>query len=331
MRLNKCKFQPLFCCSNQGLPFYIYRINDDNSFVGTTLSMKGWRTMILDETITLNSGVKIPKFALGTWMIDDDQVAEAVRNAIKLGYRHIDTAQAYGNERGVGEGVRTAGVDRDKIFVTSKVAAEHKDYDVTKKSIDETLEKMGLDYIDMMIIHSPQPWKEVNQSDNRYLEGNLAAWRAMEDAVNEGKIRTIGVSNFEKADLENLIKNSDTVPAVDQVLAHIGHTPFNLLSFTHEHDIAVEAYSPVAHGAALDNPVIEKMAKKYNVSVPQLCIRYDWQLGMIVLPKTANPAHMKENAEINFEISEADMDLLRRVKPLDYGDFDVFPVYGGKM
>ena len=220
--------------------------------------------MILDETITLNSGVKIPKFALGTWMIDDDQAAEAVRNAIKIGYRHIDTAQAYGNERGVGEGVRTAGIDRDKIFVTSKVAAEHKDYDVTKKSIDETLEKMGLDYIDMMIIHSPQPWKEVNQSDNRYLEGNLAAWRAMEDAVSEGKIRTIGVSNFEKADLENIIKNSDTVPAVDQVLAHIGHTPFNLLSFTHEHDIAVEAYSPVAHGAALDNPVIEKMAKKYN-------------------------------------------------------------------
>ena len=190
---------------------------------------------------------------------------------------------------------------------------------------------MGLDYIDMMLIHSPQPWKEVNQSDNRYLEGNLAAWRAMEDAVNEGKIRTIGVSNFKKADLENIIKNSDTVPAVDQVLAHIGHTPFNLLSFTHEHDIAVEAYSPVAHGAALDNPVIEKMAKKYNVSVPQLCIRYDWQLGMIVLPKTTNPAHMKENAEIDFEISEADMDLLRRVKPLDYGDFDVFPVYGGKM
>ena len=231
--------------------------------------------MILDETITLNSGVKIPKFALGTWMIDDDQAAEAVRNAIKMGYRHIDTAQAYDNERGVGEGVRTAGIDRDKIFVTSKIAAEHKDYDVTKKSIDETLEKMGLDYIDMMLIHSPQPWKEVNQSDNRYLEGNLAAWRAMEDTVNEGKIRTIGVSNFKKADLENIIKNSDTVPAVDQVLAHIGHTPFNLLSFTHEHDIAVEAYSPVAHGAALDNPVIEKMAKKYNVSVPQLCIRYD--------------------------------------------------------
>ncbi|MBB1078474.1 aldo/keto reductase [Limosilactobacillus sp. STM2_1] len=287
--------------------------------------------MILDETITLNSGVAIPKFALGTWLVDDNKVTEAVRNAIKIGYRHIDTAQAYGNERGVGEGVRTADIDRDQIFVTSKIAAEHKDYDVTKKSIDETLRKMGLNYIDMMIIHSPQPWKEVNQSDNRYLEGNLAAWRAMEDAVSEGKIRTIGVSNFNESDLENIIKNSETVPAVDQVLAHIGHTPFNLLSFARNYNIAIEAYSPVAHGAALDNPVITKMAQKYNVSVPQLCIRYDWQLGMIVLPKTANPQHMKENAEIDFEISEEDMDELRRVKPLDYGDADVFPVYGGKM
>ncbi|MBB1063560.1 aldo/keto reductase [Limosilactobacillus fastidiosus] len=287
--------------------------------------------MILDETITLNSGIKIPRFALGTWMIDDHKVADAVRTAIKLGYRHIDTAQAYGNERGVGEGVRTANLPRNQMFVTSKVAAEHKDYATTKKSIDETLKKMGLDYIDMMVIHSPQPWKEVNQSDNRYLEGNLAAWQAMEDAVSEGKIRTIGVSNFNQSDLENIIKNSNTIPAVDQVLAHIGHTPFNLLDFARKHQIAVEAYSPVAHGAALDNPVIEKVAKKYHVSVPQLCIRYDWQLGMIVLPKTANPYHMKENTEINFEISEEDMDLLRRVKPLDYGDADVFPVYGGKM
>lgn len=286
---------------------------------------------ILNHMVTLNSGVKVPQFALGTWLIPDDQVAAAVENAIEIGYRHVDTAQAYDNERGVGEGIRNTNINRDNIFVTSKIAAEHKDYDSTKQSIDETLSKMGLDYIDMMIIHSPQPWKEVNQSDNRYLEGNLAAWRAMEDAVQAGKIRTIGVSNFKQEDLENIIKNSDTVPAVDQVLAHIGHTPFNVLDYANNHDIVVEAYSPVAHGAALTNPVIKKMAQKYQVSVAQLCIRYDWQLGMIVLPKTTNPEHMKENAEIDFEISEADMDELRRVKPLDYGDADVFPVYGGKL
>lgn len=286
---------------------------------------------ILNHMVTLNSGVKVPQFALGTWLVPDDQVAAAVENAIEIGYRHVDTAQAYGNERGVGEGIRNANINRDDIFVTSKIAAEHKDYDSTKQSIDETLSKMGLDYIDMMIIHSPQPWKEVNQSDNRYLEGNLAAWRAMEDAVSAGKIRTIGVSNFKQEDLENIIKNSDTVPAVDQVLAHIGHTPFNVLDYANNHDIVVEAYSPVAHGAALTNPVIKKMAQKYQVSVAQLCIRYDWQLGMIVLPKTTNPEHMKENAQIDFTISEADMDELRRVKPLDYGDADVFPVYGGKL
>lgn len=286
---------------------------------------------ILNHMVTLNSGVKVPQFALGTWLVPDDQVAAAVENAIEIGYRHVDTAQAYGNERGVGEGIRNANINRDDVFVTSKVAAEHKDYDSTKQSIDETLSKMGLDYVDMMIIHSPQPWREVNQSDNRYLEGNLAAWRAMEDAVSAGKIRTIGVSNFNQEDLENIIKNSDTVPAVDQVLAHIGHTPFNILDYANNHDIVVEAYSPVAHGAALTNPVIKKMAQKYQVSVAQLCIRYDWQLGMIVLPKTTNPEHMKENAQIDFEISETDMDELRRVKPLDYGDADVFPVYGGKL
>lgn len=286
---------------------------------------------ILNHMVTLNSGVKVPQFALGTWLVPDDQVAAAVENAIEIGYRHVDTAQAYGNERGVGEGIRNANINRDDIFVTSKIAAEHKDYDSTKQSIDETLSKTGLDYIDMMIIHSPQPWKEVNQSDNRYLEGNLAAWRAMEDAVSAGKIRTIGVSNFQQADLENIIKNSDTIPAVDQVLAHIGHTPFNILDYANNHDIVVEAYSPVAHGAALTNPVIKKVAQKYQVSVAQLCIRYDWQLGMIVLPKTTNPEHMKENAQIDFTISEADMAELRRIKPLDYGDADVFPVYGGKL
>ena len=121
--------------------------------------------MIFNETFTLNNGVKIPKLALGTWFIDDDKAAEAVRQAIKIGYRHIDTAQAYGNELGVGEGVRTCGVPREELFVVSKVAAEHKDYDSAMKSIDETLAKMGLDYLDMMIIHSPQPWMEVNQSE----------------------------------------------------------------------------------------------------------------------------------------------------------------------
>ena len=130
---------------------------------------------MFDRSIVLNNGVKIPQLGLGTWFIDDDKVADAVKAAVEIGYRHIDTAQAYGNERGVGEGVRTCGIPRNELFVVSKVAAEHKTYEEAMAGINETLEKMGLDYLDMMIIHSPQPWAKVNQCEDRYIEGNRAA------------------------------------------------------------------------------------------------------------------------------------------------------------
>lgn len=286
---------------------------------------------IFDEALTMNNGLKIPKMALGVWGIPDAETPKAVEEAIKIGYRHIDTAQAYGNERGVGEGVRNSGIARDKIFINSKVAAEIKNYDEAKASIDETLNKMGLDYLDMMIIHNPQPWNEVNQSSDRHFEGNLETWRAMEDAVKEGKLRTIGVSSFEKDDLDNLIKNSSTKPAVNQILVHIGETPMDLIDYSQDNDIVVEAFSPIAHGAALNNPEIKKMADKYGVSVPQLCIRYDWQLNCVVLPKSANPVHMKSNAEIDFVISDDDIEKLKKFTPVDYGKAGIFPVFGGKM
>lgn len=286
---------------------------------------------VFEESYKLSNGVKIPKLALGTWEIADDQVADAVRSAIEMGYRHIDTAQAYANERGVGEGVRTASVPREEIFVNSKIAAEIKNYDDAKKSIDETLNKMGLDYLDMMIIHNPQPWTEVNQSNDRHFEGNLETWRAMEDAVKAGKLKTIGVSSFNKEDLDNLIKNSSTKPAVNQVQIHIGDTPMDIIKYSKNNDIAVEAFSPVAHGAAMKDERIKQMAAKYNVSVPQLCIRYDWQLNVIVLPKSANPEHMKANAELDFEISDEDMKTLMSIDQMDYGEASVFPVFGGKL
>lgn len=288
--------------------------------------------MIFKETLTLANGAVIPQLALGTWLIDDDKAADAVRNAVKLGYRHIDTAQAYGNERGVGEGVRTCGIARDEIFVTSKVAAEHKDYKTAAAGIDETLRKMELDYLDMMIIHSPQPWKEVNQSDNRYIEGNREAWRALEDAYKAGKLRAIGVSNFLQGDIESLCETAVVKPMVNQILAHISNTPLELISYCQQNGIIVEAYSPVAHGEAMKNPAIKAMADKYGVSVPQLCIRYDVQLGLIVLPKTANPDHMRTNGELDFVISDEDMELLKNIEHIkDYGDHSFFPVFGGKF
>lgn len=288
--------------------------------------------MILNEMYKMNNGLEIPKLALGTWLIDDNIVAEAVREAVKIGYRHIDTAQSYKNERGVGEGLRTCGVSRDEIFVTSKVAAENKTYESAADSIDETLNKMKLDYIDMMIIHGPQPWIEVNQSENRYFYENKQVWKAMEDAVKDGKVRTIGVSNFLEEDIDNILSDCKIRPAVNQILAHISNTPIKLIEYCKSKDILVEAYSPIAHGEALKNAKIKEMADKYNVSIAQLCIKYDLQLGMVVLPKTSNPNHMKSNSELDFIISDEDMETLKNIEHIkDYGKHSNFPVFGGKL
>ena len=286
--------------------------------------------MIFQERYALPEGLSIPKLGLGTWFIDDDKAAEAVRQAVKLGYRLIDTAQAYGNERGVGEGVRTCGIPREELFVASKVAAEHKTYEEAARSIDETLEKMGLTYLDQMIIHSPQPWREF-RVEKRYFEENKAVWRALEDARAAGKVRFIGVSNFLRDDLENLLADCRVRPMVNQILLHIGRTDLDLLNFCREQGIQVEAYSPIAHGEALKNPVITQMAEKYAVTPAQLCVRYVLQLGTVALPKTADPGHMADNAAVDFVISEGDMETLIHSEPTrDYGQFNIFPVFSGK-
>ena len=158
--------------------------------------------MILNENYTLANGIHIPKLGLGTWFIPNAAAAQAVRDAVKIGSRHFDTAQAYENEQGVGEGIRTCGIAREELFVTTKLAAEAKTYAEAAAAIDGSLKTMGLDYIDMMLIHSPQPWVKVNQCEDRYVEGNREAWRALEDAYKAGKLRAIGISNFEKQDVD---------------------------------------------------------------------------------------------------------------------------------
>ncbi len=287
--------------------------------------------MILKEKYTLSNGVEIPKLGLGTWFINNKNVVQAVKDAVNVGYRHIDTAQAYRNEKGVGEAIRTCGVKREELFVTTKLAAGVKSYKKAVDSIDKSLKTMGLDYLDMMIIHSPQPWTKF-RGDDPYFEGNREAWKALEEAYNAGKLRAIGLSNFEKADLDNILESCTIKPMVNQVLAHISNTPFELIQYLQEKDILVEAYSPIAHGELLKNSDVLAIAKKYEVSVPQLSIRYCLQLGLLPLPKTANPAHMKSNAGVDFEISEKDMDFLKNIEQIkDYGNASMMPVYGGKM
>jgi diketogulonate reductase-like aldo/keto reductase len=284
-----------------------------------------------NETYKLSNGVKIPKLGLGTWLLDDAQTAQAVRDAVSIGYRHIDTAQAYMNEAGVGEGIRSCGVAREELFITTKVAAEAKTYDVVTQSIDQSLAKMGLDYIDLLIIHSPQPWTEFRE-ENRYFEENKKVWKAMEDAYKAGKVKAIGLSNFLQDDVGNILTNCEIKPMVNQVLAHVSNTPLELIKFCQKNDILVEAYSPIAHGAILDNAEVKAIADKYGVSVAQLCLRYDIQLGLVVIPKTANPVHMRNNAELDFPISDVDMETLKNVEHIqNYGEHSFFPVFGGKL
>lgn len=287
---------------------------------------------MLFENYALYNGVKIPKLGLGTWFIPDDRAAQAVCEAVKIGYRHIDTAQAYENERGVGEGIRTCGLPRQEIFVTTKLAAEIKTYEEAVKAIDSSLEKMGLEYIDLMLIHSPQPWTKFREDVRSFDKGNREAWRAMEDAYKAGKLRAIGVSNFEKEDLENILVSCTLKPMVNQLLVHISNTPEELIAYNQANDILVEAYSPIGHGEVLKNSDIQAMAQKYGVSAARLCIRYTLQLGLLPLPKTENQSHMADNADVDFVISEEDMELLKNIETIkDYGAFGGFPVYGGKL
>lgn len=286
---------------------------------------------MFNETYKLSNDIEIPKLGLGTWLLDDAQAEQAVRDAVSIGYRHIDTAQAYMNETGVGEAIRSCDVAREELFITTKVAAEAKTYDAVIQSIDESLTKLGLEYIDLLIVHSPQPWKEFRE-EKRYFEENREVWKAMEDAYKEGKAKAIGLSNFLQDDLENILESCEIKPMVNQILAHVSNTPLELIEYCQKNDILVEAYSPIAHGAVLDNAEIKVIADKYGVSVAQLCLRYGIQLDLVIIPKTANPDHMKNNADLDFVISDEDMETLKNVEPIqNYGEHSFFPVFGGKL
>jgi len=286
--------------------------------------------LILEEKYTLSNGVTIPKLGLGTWLIGDENAAQAVCDAIETGYRHIDTAQAYGNEKGIGSGIRKCGVVREELFITTKLVAEVKDYRKAVDAIKGSLQALGLDYIDLMLIHSPQPWKQFGEAD-RFFEGNKEAWRALEEAYKAGKLRSIGVSNFKKVDLDNTLSSCTVAPMVNQLLVHVSNTPFELIKYSQTKGILVEAYSPIAHGAVLQNKKLKEMAEKYGVTVPQLCIRYDLQLGTLPLPKSTNLQHIRSNTQVDFVISDEDMNLLKNIEHIkDYGEASFYPVFGGK-
>lgn len=267
--------------------------------------------MIFEETYRLANGQNIPGFALGTWQISDEDAEGAVKTALEIGYRHIDTAVGYGNESGVGRGIKASGIPREEIYITSKIPAEVKNYEEAKKVIEQSLERLDVDYLDLMLIHAPRPWSEMYpEAPNRYYEENPQVWKALEEAYKAGKIKAIGVSNFDVDDLNNLLGKCEIKPMANQIRIHIGHTPKEVMDLCKAEEIQVEAYSPIFTGRLLDNKEVAGMAEKYGVSIPQLCVRYVLQLGCVALPKTTKEAHMRQNAEVAFEISAEDMKAL---------------------
>ena len=267
--------------------------------------------MIVDERYKLNNGQRIPKVALGTWQVNDDEAEAVVESSIAAGYRHIDTAIAYGNEAGVGRGIRAAmdslGLHRESIFVTSKIPAEVKTHEGTVACIQESMDRLDCFHVDMMLIHAPKPWAEMGKPGNNYYAENLEVWKALEDAYAAGKFRAIGVSNFDVDDLKNIMDECTVMPAVNQVRVHIGHVPYEIIEFCEQNGILVEAYSPNAHGNLANIPVICQMAAKYDVSVPQLASRFILQLGLLPLPKSTHGERILQNADLDFEIMPADM------------------------
>lgn len=281
------------------------------------------------KDFVLSNGVKVPEVGFGTWLIKNADAERCCLMAFEAGYTHIDSAQAYGNEQGVGEAVRKCGIPREKLFITTKVQAELKNYKKAKASIDESLKKSGLDYFDLILIHCPQPWM-LFRGKRRFFKENIEVWKALEDAYFEGKVKAIGVSNFLVDDLENILGNCRVKPMVNQVLCHIGNTPIDVIKFCQQNGIIIESYSPIAHGAALNDKKIIAMAEKYHVSVAQLCIKYTLQLDTISLPKASSKEHIEDNLKLDFEISEEDMIELIKLNEIDYGKDSFWPVFWKK-
>lgn len=263
------------------------------------------------DVFTFYNGVTIPSIGFGTWQIPNEEAYAAVTMALKNGYTHIDTAHAYHNEENVGKAIRDFGIAREEVFVTSKLPAQVKDFDGALQHFEETMNNLGLDYLDLYLIHAPWPWDEIGKDCT---EGNIQVWKAMEQLYDEGRIRAIGVSNFSIKDLQAILDNCDIVPMANQIPFYIGRDQKGLLTFCKTHKIVVEAYSPLATGAILDSPEIKQMAEKYGVTSAQLSIRYCLEKDTLPLPKSTHEARIIENAQLDFTISPEDVAVLDAMK-----------------
>ncbi|MGP3757300.1 Aldo/keto reductase [Streptomyces sp. LamerLS-316] len=252
-------------------------------------------------TVTLNNGVTIPQLGFGVFQVPDDETTAAVASALEAGYRSIDTAAVYGNEAGVGRALAESGIARDELFVTTKLWNADQGYDATLAAFDTSLAKLGLDHVDLYLIHWPTPARDL------YTD----TWRALEKLLADGRIRAAGVSNFQPAHLRRLAEESSLVPAVNQIELHPGLQQSELRAVHAEYGIATEAWSPLAQGALLNEEAIVAVAGRHGKTPAQAVLRWHLQLGNIVIPKSVTPARIRQNIDVfDFELSAADMDAI---------------------
>ena len=267
--------------------------------------------MMLKDTFTLKNGINVPKLGLGTWQIPDGEAAyNSTKWALESGYRHIDTAMAYGNEESVGRAIKDSGIARDEIFVTTKLPAQYKGYKIAHECFSKSLTKLGLDYIDLYLIHAPWPWDNIGKDCT---EGNIDSWRAFEEIYESGKAKAIGISNFEPKHTEPILAMCKYVPMVNQIRFHIGDRQEEVVDYCNKHEILITAYSPLATGRILDDKSIADMAAKYKVTAAHLCIRYCIQKDMVVIPKSTKKDRIISNAKVDFIIDDEDMRALDRL------------------
>lgn len=265
------------------------------------------------DNFILNDKVEIPAIGLGTWQSEKPDAYNAVRTAIDCGYRHIDTAYVYGNEDAVGKAVKECGIPREQLFITTKLPSDIKSFDGAKKYCEKSLNALGLDYVDLYLIHAPWPWSNIGQDCT---EGNIAAWKAMIELKKEGEIRSVGVSNFNSEQIDSLINATGIIPSVNQIRFFIGNTQEPILNYCKQKGILVEAYSPLATGKIMEIDGIRKIAEKLGVSFAQLCIKYCLQRGTLPLPKSVTPSRIADNIKLDFRIPESDMQFLNSIKGL---------------
>jgi diketogulonate reductase-like aldo/keto reductase len=270
---------------------------------------------VLQEEFRFSNGFRMPRVGFGTWQITDAEEAyDATSSALECGYRHVDTARVYGNEDAVGRAVRDSGIPRSEIFVTSKLPAEIKDHDEALASFETTIDTIGLAYLDCYLIHAPWPWHDIGRD---CAAGNKAIWKALEAIYRSGRAKAIGVSNFNAIDLNVILDGCSVAPMVNQIRFFIGNTQEEVVEFCRSKDIRVTAYSPLATGRILHHPEIRAVAERYGKTVAQLCIRYVIQKGVGPLPKSTQPGRIRENADVDFEITGADMILLDGLSETD--------------